>query len=614
MSKKIFITESQYNRIFSGDNFLFEADDKKDAENAKKFLRSIGWPNDIIGGSLSQNHVFAQSVLNALKQLNNVYIAEKVITGTKGKYDVCISKPGLGTCNVAAGGSLYAAKDFSDLANKISNKTIGDNRASDIANNDTVYFQFGKLQNELNTAFKYDKYAWKSEYFPDGWWNFFSTYFGTDNYTQIKNRIQKIQPYNINYNKSTLNQYEKGTSLWNYISDCFTDFHCAMDVASIAVLAIPGVGMALSAGIDFANAATYGVDAYNAKTKEERDAAIIAGGLTLFGGFLGGGIGQTKRILTKGSANPKVYRYADDVIKRIDDELPLLRDVKTNVKNQKLTTIYKETAEKYGLKDSEILLGHDIIDDFAKIDPKVAKIYSDALTTIESKIGRANLLTVAKNKNFKNLVLQNNGDVVTSLKAFMKTTAGKEALQELGMFVILSEVLSEPTVAKWLSDKINLIQHSLKPTVQTTIKNDGYDWKTTKIFFSDGSTKDNTLLLKAYEKGWRPWTKSEELPNEEEMQKSREWLSKNPSFQTKKFKDWLSTQASELGKESLSGKESLGVEMTPVDAKDRKENVRYADTKEEMDALKPGIDDGKSGEEAIDLLDKQLEEYLKSQK
>ena len=613
MNRKIFITENQYKRIFSNDNFLFEADDKQDADNAKKFLRSIGWPNNIIGGSLSQNHVFAQSVLNAIRELNNVYIAEKVITGTKGKYDVCIAKPGLGTCNVAAGGSLYVAKDFSDLSNKISKMDIGGNKASDIVNNDTIYFQFSKLQNDLNAAFKYDKYAWKSEYFPEGWWNFFSTYFGTDNYSQIKNRVQKIPPYSIRNNKGTLNQYEKGTSVWNYISDCFSDFHCVMDVASIAVLAIPAVGPMLSMGIDFANAATYGVDVYNAKTKEERDAAIIAGGLTLFGGILGGGVGQTKRILTKGSANPKVYLYADEVIRRIDNELPLLKDVKSNVKNQKLVKIYKETAEKYGLKDSEFLLGHDIIDNFAKIDPKVAKIYSDALTTIESKVGRSNLLAVAKNKNFKNIVLQNNGDVVTSLKSFMKTTAGREALQELGMFVILSEVLSEPTVAKWLSDKINLVQHNLKPTVQTSIKNDGYDWKGTKeIFLSDGSVKDNTLLFNAYTKGWRPWTKSEETPNESETIKSREWLIKNPSFQTKKFKDWLSTQTSELMKKSISGKESLGAEMVPVDVKNRKENVRYTDTKEEMDAL--NVDDGKNQEEAIDLLDKQLEEYLKNQK
>jgi hypothetical protein len=100
-------------------------------------------------------------------------------------------------------------------------------------------------------------------------------------------------------------------------------------------------------------------------------------------------------------------------------------------------------------------------------------------------------------------LLQNNGDVVTSLKAYMKTIAGKEALQELGMYVILSEVLSEPEVAKWLSDKINLVQHSLKPTVQTNIKNDGYDWKSTKeIFLSDGSITDNTLLNNAYTKGW----------------------------------------------------------------------------------------------------------------
>ena len=190
----------------------------------------------------------------------------------------------------------------------------------------------------------------------------------------------------------------------------------------------------------------------------------------------------------------------------------------------------------------------------------------------------------------------------------MKTIAGKEALQELGMYVILSEVLSEPEVAKWLSDKINLVQHSLKPTVQTNIKNDGYDWKSTKeIFFSDGSLTDNTLLNNAYTKGWRPWTKSEEIPTEDDIKKSKEWLINNPKFQTKKFKDWLSTQTSEIMNKSISGKEVSNIEMTPTDEKDRKENVRYVDNKEEMDVLN-NVDDGLDGRSVMDRILKQESE------
>lgn len=659
MKKKIFITENQYNRIFLNEEmsiikslFTEERDletssssvdksiknvDKTDVKNTIDFLvNQNGYPKNLVNASfgygqnlyncVSGNHVYTQAMFNAIVTINNVYIAPKVQSGVlsggafkselAGNMSVCVDNTiFIGQyCNAATGNFYSEAKNFSQLANAISDKTISGKRASDVLNNDTIYFKYGYIQKHINETYASNKDMWNSYLFPDGFWNYLNTYFGTTNVNEIIGRVKSFTSSDLKKNTQTLNTYEKSTSVWEYIGNCFNDYHCALDIASIAVLAIPGVGLALSAGIDFVNASTYGVEAFNAKTKEERDAAIIAGGLTLFGGFLGGGVSQTKRILTKGSANIKVYKYADDVIKRIDNELPLLKNVSTDVKNQKLVKIYKETADKYGLNQADILIGHDIINNFAKIDPKVAKIYSDALTKIESRVGRANLLTVSKNKNFKNLVLQNNGDVVTSLKAYMKTIAGKEALQELGMYVILGEVLSEPEVAKWLSDKINLVQHSLKPTVQTNIKNDGYDWKSTKeIFLSDGSLTDNTLLNNAYSKGWRPWAKSEEIPTEDDIKKSREWLVDNPKFQTKKFKDWLSTQTSDLMNKSISGKEVSNIEMTPTDEKNRKDNVRYVDNKEEMDAVS-GVDDGKKGSDAIDLLNQQQEDYLKNQK
>jgi hypothetical protein len=64
---------------------------------------------------------------------------------------------------------------------------------------------------------------------------------------------------------------------------------------------------------------------------------------------------------------------------------------------------------------------------------------------------------------------------------------------------------------------------------------------------------------------------------------------------------------------SISGKEVSNIEMTPTDEKNRKDNVRYVDNKEEMDAVS-GVDDGKSGMDAMELLNQQQEDYLKNQK
>ena len=285
--------------------------------------------------------------------------------------------------------------------------------------------------------------------------------------------------------------------------------------------------------------------------------------------------------------------------------------LKAAQKDAKLADIYEETKLKYGLNSSDVAVGHGIIQDFSKIDLPTASLYSDALTKIDSKIGRANLRRIGNDSRFKNLVLANNGDVVTSLNKFVKTQAGKEALTELGMFIVLTEVLKEPEVALWLNNQINAIKHTLKPTIQTTIQNDGYEWKATKeIFLSDGSVKDNTLLFNAYNKGWRPWSKDVKTPTQSDIEKSRKWLYDNPEFQTDSFKNWVKTMVDEIGKQSLSGKEVSKVEMTPADPKDRKENVRYVDNKEEMDALN-GVDDGKDGRDVLKRLKNELDSDIK---
>lgn len=580
-------------------------------ENVRTFLKGLGFDMVTPGGfpdimpknPLSGNHLMAQSALNATRYLTSGLISDKVISSVKGNVEVCVTSVG-STC---APPLFYTAKYFDyEMGKVVSSKTIGKYPAQFVVYLSNFYFDFGKLQKDLDDAFKSDKDAYKSNLFPDGWWGWFNAYWGTDDLNSIRQNIRSISSSDIPNNIETVNKYKTGGSIWSYLGDCFSDYHCALDIASIAALAIPGVGPIVSMGLDFVNAGAYGVEAATADTSEEREAAILAGGLTLFGGLLGGGVGQTKRLLSAAEKNPKIYSYANEVINRTEKELPSYKNFKSAEKDAKLTTIYKETADKYGLSNSDVLVGHDIIKDFSRIDIGVANKYTEALSKIDSKLGRANLRRIGNDSRFKNLVLSNNGDVVTSLNKFIKTQAGKEALVELGLFVTLSEVLAEPEVALWLNQSINIIKNSVSPTVKTTIQKDGYEFKATKeIFLSDGSLKDNTLLFDAYNNGWRPWPKDIKTPSQEDVEKSREWLIKNPKYQTDTFKEWVKSQVEVLSNKSLSGKEVSNIELTPVDPKQKKENVRYVDNKEEMDALN-GVDDGKDGNEVLERLKKEL--------
>ena len=498
----------------------------------------------------TMNKLYAETAIRAMKYINTLQDNKGILQGGLGDGIVCVTD--LGTS--CKGSQPYiTTKNFSlNLARILAGSGVGVRKdyqgpevqypASYIVMLHGFYFDYGKIYQDLKDAFKRDPHAVKSSLFPDGWWNFFTQAYGMGgnvgitNFKNATNIIRQLSASDIVGGKiETLNQYSKGGSLWSILGDCFTDYHCILDVASIAALAIPGVGLIASAGLDFINAAAYGLEASSAETVAERDAALIAGGLTLFGGMMGGGVGQTRRLLTKGSRNPKIYNYADEVIKRIDNELPKFRNVPDPSQSKEVAKIYAETANKHKLTNNDVLVAHDIIKDFSKIDPSVGKLYTDALKKIDgplTKIQRANLTKVASESKFQKLVEQNGGDVVTSLNKYMRTKAGKEALVEAGLFITLTGAMEEPSVQKWVGEGLLKVKATVNPTVKNIVQAEGYDWALTKeLFGSTGSAKDNTLLKKAWNKGWRPGYENENI--EEGVM----WLMKNPQYQTNTFKE-----------------------------------------------------------------------------
>ena len=335
-------------------------------------------------------------------------------------------------------------------------------------------------------------------------------------------------------------------SVAQWAGGCTEDYHCVLDILSIAALAVPGVGLALSAGLDFANGISYGVEGYNATNSADRHAAILAGGLTMFGGFMGGGIKQTNKILKYGAKNPKIFEYASDVMTTVQKEYKGVKNLKSidpskgnelqknwNIVSgkkvdPKLSEIYDQAAKKYGLTQKEVLIAHDLLNNFSKIDPAIAKQYTNALTALENKIQKGNLVLLGKEKGLKTAIDASGGDIVVGLKKYMGKVARKEAVMEASLFVILTEAMEQPSVQKWIAEKANMIKYSGREDIRGMVEKEGYDWGNVKeIFYSDSEAADNIKLKQAWLKGWRP-----EL--------GRDWLIKNPKYQTKTFKSLLS--------------------------------------------------------------------------
>ena len=571
--------------------------DSSDAniENVRQMLLGLGfgmstpsgYPDIIPKNPLSGNHLMAQSALNASRYLTSGLISDKVISSVKGNVGVCVTSVG-STC---APPLFYTAKYFDyEMGKVVSSQSIGNNPAQFVVYLSNFYFDFGKLQKDLDDAFRSDKDAYKSNLFPDGWWGWFNAYWGTNNLNVITQNIKSISSNDIPSGINSINKYKTGGSIWSYLGDCFTDYHCALDVASIVALAIPGVGPMVSMGLDFVNASAYGVEAATAKSSDERNMSLLAGGLTLFGGFLGGGVGQTKRYLSAAEKNPKIYSYANEVIYRTERELPTYKNFKAAQKDAKLTEIYEETKLKYGLNSADVSVGHGIISDFSKIDLPTASLYTEALSKIDSRIGRANLRRIGNNSRFKNLVLSNNGDVVTSLSKFVKTQAGKEALTELGLFIVLTEALEIPEVQKWVGESYIYIKYANREDIRGLVEKEGYGWESTKeVFGSDGSVTDNTLLTNAWKSGWRPFDKNL-IKSDKEIGVEDMNLNVPEKYQTKTFKERNSLLKKGVGSEKI--------ELVPKDEKEKEEGVKYYEKQEHIDMINQPYEDYDEKEES----------------
>lgn len=239
----------------------------------------------------SQNYLFARTAINAMKYLDYLK-ADKTITGVKGSSTVCVTKLG----NSCKGSSPYITTSTYDskLAKILGNKKIGNYPANYVVYDHGFYFDWGKIEEDLENKFKSDKFSFKSSLFPDGWWNYFTLSYGVGSkgsFTQVRNSIQSISKDDIP-KIETINHYEKGAFLFDP-SSWGMDHHDWLDVAAAILFFIPG-GQPLSLGIEILNSASYAME----------------------GDYTTGGIGLALTLLPFGG--PIIRRIGGNGVKKIN--------------------------------------------------------------------------------------------------------------------------------------------------------------------------------------------------------------------------------------------------------------------------------------------------------
>lgn len=224
--------------------------DDKDLQYTIGELKSTGFDGS---GAMSQNHAVALAVVRATKKLTDK-ISANMGGSTFQAHSICVKKVG-STC---APGTYLTVDSFNeDMAKKVNSLT--DNsvkgwKPSQYTFLQNFYFDYGKIMNDLTNAFKYDKNADKSDLFPDGWWNWFITYWGSNNLNNIK-----THPDPQNVKVTDKNKYEKGYTMWS--TEFLHDAASFVEMGTLILGLIPSplspILLGVSTGAGLADAGVY---------------------------------------------------------------------------------------------------------------------------------------------------------------------------------------------------------------------------------------------------------------------------------------------------------------------------------------------------------------------
>jgi len=327
--------------------------------------------------------------------------------------------------------------------------------------------------------------------FYDKNWN--QTYMtkGKTNYETIGMSDKEKQAYMERQHALGANKKRKFDS--TYASDDFLYKyrHEILDVISVAVLFIPIAGPFISGAVDMAHAGMYYQEGDDMMGNIMMGIAFLPGGIQVFKAVKGAGVSKgvekvTKEVIESGGKitgealekklkkelGEKVYNKSKNVI---DDYFAVINKSSTN------------TAYQQSVKEMTDLMA------------KTPAFYKEYLSNA---------------KLVQKLLTKNAGDPYKAYIAYLKRAATKEALINAGIYTLITQTPVVTIAAKEYRE-YKLTKDAEKGNISSIVRLAGYNWVSTKTIFGvtpyeenkEQNFKDNRLLKKAWDSGWRPCDK-----------------------------------------------------------------------------------------------------------
>lgn len=555
----------------------------KDTEEGKRIIGDLSKLGiKLTNTPMSMNHAYALATFESTKKLTQL-ISNKIGGKNWNNYSICVTKVN-GKCTPGKY-AIFQTFDL-DMAKKVNSygdTTKGTTSDTTKGNQppyymilENFYFDSGKIKADLDRAFKYDKDAYKSDLFPDGWWQWFTSYFDTDNYKTISTKISSISYLDLPKVESKV-KVEDSQSLYDILSDG----HTVLDIASIMALVLPPpIGIITSSTLDTINALWY------LNEGSPWLAFFTAIGITP-------GIKQAEYAFKSTKIDKNVINFIEEaaVIAKAEGKL-------TPIKIEELYVKYvKNLSEADKLK-----FGTEFKNIAKNLDKNVVENFYKGVAEFEkySNYDKNLLKNLFKDEKRLLLLKKYGGSldkVLNELRKSMDKDAIKAVILQSGLYYGMSEILPKLIPQEWIIELAESGILGLESEIQANGFNPEevyYNFGVTPIEENEDQHKiDMDLLGSAWDNGWRPIDSKGELV-EVPKQYQTKLYKERIKFLFKKYKEGEIIDIERaIPNVEIPNVEIPQIPQKPIENPILQRNVNFADTLNLQNKDIPSIDDYK---------------------